>query len=74
MQAFHLFIESPFNDHWAAGKARSHADDVRAFLHTIAGQEQAVFPEEELVPIVEKSRRELTLDTLLNLVAKGGPQ
>lgn len=73
MQAFHLFLESPFNDHWALGKARSHSGDVRTLLRALASSRDPVFPEEELLPLVAEgaSRHTLTLDHLLHRVLKG---
>lgn len=76
MRALHLFLDSPFNDHWAEGKALCHSGDVRAYLKRLAragkGKKTSppVFPEEELVPITTTSppHQELTIEHLFRRV------
>jgi len=72
LQALHLFLDSPFNDHWATGKSRARPGDIRLRLHEIAEWEPPVFPEEELVPITPSDApgRHLTLDQLLRHVLR----
>lgn len=72
MQAFSLFLDSPFNDHWAIGKALSHPDDIRTFLLAIASREHPVFPDDDLVPISpsDAPERKLTLDHLFTHVLR----
>ena len=66
MQAFHLFLDSPFNDHWAIGKALSHPGDIRSQLFALAKLKLPVFPDDDLVPITPSNApdRHLTLDQL----------
>ena len=73
MQAFHLFMDSPFNDHWATGKALSHPGDIRSLLTTLSQDDPAVFDADDLVPITPSNARErqLTLDDLFRHVLKG---
>jgi hypothetical protein len=72
MQAFYLFMDSPFNDHWAVGKALSHPGDIRMFLRTLTGEAPPLFPDDELVPITPSGEpdRHLTLDSLLRHVQR----
>lgn len=73
MQAFHLFMDSPFSDHWATGKALSHPGDIRSLLTALSKDDPAVFASDDLVPIVPSNApdRQLTLDDLLRHVLKG---
>jgi hypothetical protein len=67
MQAFYLFLDSPFNDHWAIGKSLSHPGDVRLHLKTLATlEEPPMFPDDDLLPITPTNAPDhyLTLDHL----------
>ncbi len=68
LQALHLFVDSPFNQHWAMGKSRAHAGDIRERLRAIAELDPPAFPEDELLPITPTNapQRELTLDQVLH--------
>ena len=72
LQALHLFLDSPFNNHWAIGKSRAHPGDIRERLRAIAELEPPVFPEDDLLPITPTNapERELTLDQLLHHVIR----
>lgn len=53
LSAFFLFVDSPFNGHWAQGKSTRHAGDIRERLLQL-GRSQAdppLFPEDELVQL-----------------------
>lgn len=69
LQAVELFLASPFNDHWALGKAWSQPGDIRELLCVLATRDDPAYPEEELVPITPSGapNRELTLDQILKL-------
>ncbi|WP_236065353.1 prokaryotic E2 ligase family D protein [Reticulibacter mediterranei] len=70
LQAFQLFISSPFNGHLASSKSRRHQGDIRYLLTDLATQEASEFPLEDLLPIAprEHPTQALTLDTLLSRV------
>ncbi len=72
MQAFHLFLESPFNEHWAIGKALSHPGDIRSLLLAKAKVQHPVFPDDDLVPITpsDAPNHHLTLDHLFKHVLR----
>ena len=72
LQALHLFLDSPFNNHWAMGKSRVHPGDIRDRLRAIAELDTSVFPEDELLPITPTNalQHELTLDHLLQHIMR----
>lgn len=72
LQALHLFLDSPFNNHWAMGKSNAHPGDIRDRLRAIAELDPPVFPEDELLPITptNASKHELTLDHLLHHIMR----
>lgn len=60
LPALSLFLNSPFNGHWAQGKSRVHAGDIRERLLALAASSSPQFPEEELVPTPEYRRWGIT--------------
>ena len=70
LQAFHLFLDSPFNGHLASGKSRKHQGDIRYLLTELAAQEVPLFPGEDLLALATRERptKALTLDFLLNAI------
>ncbi len=67
LQALHLFLASPFNGHWAAGKSRAFQGDVRYLLQDLAKQRPPSFPLDDLCPIISarEPERRITLDLLI---------
>lgn len=70
LQAFSLFLASPFNGHASNQKSRSHPGDVRFFLKDLAAQNVPSFPVEDLVGIVTQGAPTtvVTLEFLLKHV------
>ncbi|GCE32009.1 hypothetical protein KDA_74930 [Dictyobacter alpinus] len=70
LQAFHLFLDSPFNGHMANNKSQKHPGDIRYLLAELAAQEARFFPHEDLFGIAAsaQSTKVLSLDHLLNSV------
>lgn len=67
-EAYHLFLDSPFNGHLANNKSRKHPGDIRYLLQDLAQAE--AFPFDDLLPIAtrEHPTQAVTLDTLLKQV------
>jgi len=72
MQAWKLFIETPFNNHTADGKSRKYPEDVRLMLRELAARamypttsdlEELIYPVEDLNPLVPN--RTLTVEKLI---------
>jgi len=64
-EAFHLFLDSPFNGHLANNKSRKYQGDVRYLLQELGSQK--AFPYDDLFPLATKEHptKALTLDILL---------
>ena len=73
LPAFFLFLESPFNGHWAQEKSTVHPGDIRERLLTLAAQAPACFSDEELVPILDYrgSSQPTSLDAHLKRIVRG---
>jgi Prokaryotic E2 family D len=73
LPAFYLFMESPFSDHWSAGKSAHHLGDIRTHLFQLAEHSPAVFPEEELLPLLytRSPGMPVTLHALVQSIIEG---
>lgn len=73
LQAFSLFLASPFTGHASNQKSRSHPGDIRFFLKDLAAQQVAEFPLEDLVGMATQDAPAtvVTLDFLLKYVLRG---
>jgi hypothetical protein len=49
VEAWRLFVRTPFNDHLVAGKSRAHSEDVRLAL--VAATASEYYPLDDLVPL-----------------------
>lgn len=73
LQAFHLFIESPFNGHTAASKSRKHKGDVRYQLTELAAQHAECYPLDDLLGMAatrDHAGEVVTLDRLLTALLR----
>lgn len=66
LQAFQLFLESPFNGHQASRKSRRHLGDIRYLLRELAETHATEFPLDDLFQFERGSTLESYLPTVLH--------